>query len=233
MPNLSIALPCPNEMRARIWQRALPFAVFILLLALRPSLAGWLGDAGHWAYAVQAGSAALLLCVFWPRFTELHSKTALNASNLSLAILVGVGVFIAWINLDLPFLSLGRADQVVSPPLSGNGRIDIAWLAVRLVGAVIVVPLIEELFWRSLVMRWLEQRDFALLPAAQISIRSVILSSLAFGLEHTLWFAGAVAGISYALLYRRGNLWLAVLAHAVTNLLLGVWVVTTGSWEFW
>ena len=53
-------------------------------------------------------------------------------------------------------------------------------------------------------------------------------------LAHTLWLAAIVAGLAYAWLYRRtGSLWIAVIAHAVTNGALGVWVVTTGNWAFW
>ena len=54
------------------------------------------------------------------------------------------------------------------------------------------------------------------------------------GFEHGLWFAGIVAGLAYALLYRRsGNLWAAIIAHSITNLLLGCWVVYSGNWQFW
>jgi CAAX prenyl protease-like protein len=53
-------------------------------------------------------------------------------------------------------------------------------------------------------------------------------------LAHTLWLAAVMAGLAYALLYvRSGKLWLPVIAHAVTNGALGIWVVATGNWQFW
>jgi CAAX prenyl protease-like protein len=55
-----------------------------------------------------------------------------------------------------------------------------------------------------------------------------------FALEHHLWFAGLLAGVAYGWLYiRAGNLWVPVVAHTITNGLLGVWVLHTGHWEFW
>jgi CAAX prenyl protease-like protein len=92
----------------------------------------------------------------------------------------------------------------------------------------------EELFWRSLVMRWLEDTDFAALNPAQVGFRALLLSSLAFGFEHSQWLAGVLAGIAYGWLYQRsGNLWVAVVAHATTNVGLGLWVLATGAWYFW
>ena len=67
-----------------------------------------------------------------------------------------------------------------------------------------------------------------------IGLRAVLISTLLFMLAHTLWLAAIVAGLAYALLYlRTGRLWNAVIAHAVTNGALGVWVVITGNWQFW
>jgi uncharacterized protein len=73
----------------------------------------------------------------------------------------------------------------------------------------------------------------AVSPAA-VGMRAVIVSTFVFVLAHTLWLAAAIAGLIYALLYMRcGKLWCAVLAHAVTNGALALWVVKTGQWQFW
>jgi uncharacterized protein len=96
------------------------------------------------------------------------------------------------------------------------------------------VPLIEELFWRSFLMRWLEQPVFQGVAPQSVGLRAVVLSTFVFTLAHTLWLAAAIAGLVYALLYvKTGKLWLPVIAHAVTNGALGVWVVMTGNWQFW
>jgi CAAX prenyl protease-like protein len=67
-----------------------------------------------------------------------------------------------------------------------------------------------------------------------VGFRAVMLSTFVFMLAHTLWLAAILAGVAYALLYiRSGKLWTAVLAHAVTNGALGIWVVATRNWQFW
>ena len=92
----------------------------------------------------------------------------------------------------------------------------------------------EELFWRSLVMRWIESPAFLRVAPASTGVRAVVLSSVVFGLEHNLWFAGILAGLAYAWIYRQsGNLWAPIIAHSATNLLLGIWIVWTGNWRFW
>jgi uncharacterized protein len=98
----------------------------------------------------------------------------------------------------------------------------------------LLVPLMEELFWRSFLMRWLEQAVFEGVNPQRVGVRAVLLSTFVFTLAHTLWLAAAIAGLVYALLYiKTGKLWVAVIAHAVTNTALGVWVVMTGNWQFW
>ena len=62
----------------------------------------------------------------------------------------------------------------------------------------------------------------------------VEMGTFVFMLAHTLWLAAIVAGLAYAWLYRRtGRLWVPVIAHAVTNGALGVWVVATRQWSYW
>jgi CAAX prenyl protease-like protein len=64
--------------------------------------------------------------------------------------------------------------------------------------------------------------------------RAVLFSALLFGVEHDLWLAGIIAGLAYGWLYvRTGNLWSPILAHGVTNLLLGLWILATGEWRLW
>jgi CAAX prenyl protease-like protein len=92
----------------------------------------------------------------------------------------------------------------------------------------------EELFWRSFLMRWIDSPRFEGVPPQRVSVRAVVLTTFVFTLAHTLWLAAIVAGLAYALLYRyTGKLWTAVIAHAVTNGALGVWVVLSGNWGFW
>ncbi|MDE3011221.1 MAG: CAAX prenyl protease-related protein, partial [Pseudomonadota bacterium] len=119
-------------------------------------------------------------------------------------------------------------------PLDAHGAIDWRFALPRLAGSALVVPLAEELFWRSLVMRWIDSPRFLERSATAVSTRALALQALLFGLEHDLWLAGIVAGLAYGLLYRySGRLWPVALAHAVTNGVLGVWVLATSNWTYW
>jgi exosortase E/protease (VPEID-CTERM system) len=143
------------------------------------------------------------------------------------AIGCGVLVYILWLLL--------AKEQPAKPP--GDFLADgfmVGWLTFRVVGAVIIVPLVEELAFRGYLLRKLQSADFKEAPVGALTPVSVLVSSLAFGLLHKDWVAATVAGIFYALVLRRnGTLADAVVAHAVTNLLLSVQVLCMGQWGYW
>jgi hypothetical protein len=119
-------------------------------------------------------------------------------------------------------------------PVGSDSALRWDLIGVRMLGAVLVVPLVEELFWRSFVMRVLDRRDFVEQPPRLTSPFALIASSAVFALEHDLWLAGLIAGLAYGFLYRwTQNLWYPIAAHAFTNLLLAIWVVEGRRWEFW
>lgn len=212
--------------------RILPFAVFVGLMVLEhltKSLAPALDL--RWMYALRAGAALLVMAAFARAYIELAGFSAVRARDWMQAAAIGAAVFVAWLALDQPWAGGGMDPGFDAT--SGDGRTDWALVALRLAGSVAVVPLMEELFWRSFILRWIARRDF-LNQAPAAGLRALVVSALLFGIEHELWLAGIVAGLAYGWLYMRsGSLWLAVAAHATTNLLLGVWVVATGSWGLW
>jgi CAAX prenyl protease-like protein len=107
-------------------------------------------------------------------------------------------------------------------------------VALRLFAAPLLLPLASELFWRSFLMRWFKAARFELVAPQHVGHRAILLSTFTFALTHTLWLGAIVAGLALAWLYRRtGKLWVAVIAHAVTQFALAVWVLVTGAWGFW
>ena len=217
------------------WIRIAPFAAFMVLLALRgaaPADGGW-GVDPRWLYGAKVLLVGGLLVWFWREYGELARQTLPDAREVLLAVAVGLAVFALWIRLDAPWMRIGvpSADFV---PLGADGALQWPLVAVRLLGAVLLVPVMEELFWRSFLMRWLQAPVFQGVAPRQVGVRAIVLSTFVFVLAHTLWLAAAIAGLAYALLYvRSGKLWVAVIAHAVTNAALGAWVVATGNWSFW
>lgn len=215
--------------------RALPFAAFIALLALDPwcakLLAGFIDP--RWSYGLRVLAATLLLLAFLPRYRELAPATLPGARQCAEAFIVGLAVLGVWLLFDDGVFTTGSGRSGFDPRAE-DGSILWPLALLRLAGAALVVPLIEELFWRSFLMRWLEDADYLALAPAAVGLRALLLSSVMFGFEHSQWMAGIVAGLAFGWLYRRhGRLWSAVLAHATTNAGLGLWVLHSGSWRFW
>jgi CAAX prenyl protease-like protein len=212
--------------------RALPFAVYIAFIFIADML-GRLGVPAaelRWLYAVKIAAVAALLLFYRRRYTELAWR-GLDARALALAVLGGVLVWVLWINLNAGWMQIGSSAGF--DPRDG-GEVDWLLVALRLGGAALVVPVMEELFWRSFLMRWLDAADFLNVNPARVKINAFIVTVILFGFEHNLWLAGIAAGAVYSLLYMRNrDLWSAVLAHGVTNGLLGVWIISTGHWTYW
>ncbi|MGI4844744.1 MAG: CAAX prenyl protease-related protein [Janthinobacterium lividum] len=227
----ALSVDAPLFSRAA-WARILPFGAYIFFIILGDMLerTGLSRAELRWLYPVQIGVVAVLLAVFWRRYHELRAPLP-GAAQLLVSVLVGIVVLVLWINLDAPWMTVGSSPGY--DPRT-NGELDWLLIVIRIAGAALVVPVMEELFWRSFVMRWVDSADFEALEPARVGIKGFLVSVVLFGFEHNLWLAGIVAGVAYSLLYmRHRNLWSAVIAHAVTNGLLGAWVVATGSWAFW
>jgi CAAX prenyl protease-like protein len=215
--------------------RVAPFVLFMLLLAVRGSLPadGSSPIDPRWVYGATVLLVGGLLAWFWREYGELALQNLPSTKEVLLAIAVGVAVFVLWINLDAPILRLGEASATFKP-VDAQGNLDWPLIVVRLVGAALLVPVMEELFWRSFLMRWIDRPQFETVVPQQVSLKAIALSTFVFMLAHTLWLAAIIAGLAYALLFvRTGKLWVPVIAHAVTNGVLGVWVVMTGNWQFW
>jgi CAAX prenyl protease-like protein len=213
--------------------RIVPFACYIAVLALEGQAHTlFSGFDVRWLYPLKILLVVGMLAAFRRFYTELCSfEFSLGDAALSLG--VGLAVFALWIGLDVSWAVLGDAGTGYDPR-NEAGQIDWLLAGARLAGAALVVPPMEELFWRSFVMRWLDRSDFLDLDPAAVTWRAVLISSVVFGFEHHQWLAGIVAGLAYAWLYRRTRqLHYAVFAHAITNGVLGVWVLATGQWRYW
>lgn len=228
-------MPMGNLLSRAAWARVIPFVLFIGLLALRGYLPGG-EDAAfdpRWVYGISVLVVGGALAGFWRQYGELARGTGLNWKQTLLAIAVGLVVFQLWIALTEPWMMLGQPTASFRP-VDAEGQLEWGLVIVRWVGAALLVPVMEELFWRAFLMRWIDNPDFEQVNPARVSLKAVVLSTLVFMLAHTHWLGAIVAGLAYAALYRyTRSLWAPILAHAVTNGVLGVWVVLFGNWQFW
>ncbi|WP_342118565.1 CAAX prenyl protease-related protein [Pseudoduganella sp. OTU4001] len=226
------ALTLPVGSNAAALPRVLPFATFIAFIIVA-DVAQRLGahpQLLRWLYPIKILLVAAMLFAWRKHYEELRAMPARR--DLLLAAGVGAAVFALWIVLDAEWMQAGTPTGFDA--VGQDARIDWLLVLVRAAGAALLVPPMEELFWRSFLLRWLHERDFLSLRPARAGWRAATVSVVLFGVEHNLWLAGIVAGIAYTLLYMRSEtLWTPILGHAVTNGLLAAWVIATGSWTYW
>jgi hypothetical protein len=218
--------------------RAAPFLLFIGFLMLGSALPRAIAVLGldlpaSWLVVARGAIIALVLLWFWRGYSELRRPAqAARPADWALAVATGVVVFLLWVGIDQDWAVLSRPAGY--RPLHADGSVDWVQALARLSGFALVVPVMEELFWRSLVLRWIERHDFLAVAPREVGWRAFAITTVLFALEHDRWLAGAIAGAAYNWLYMRsGNLWVPIVAHAVTNGVLGLWVLQTGRWEFW
>jgi uncharacterized protein len=223
----------PN--RRKLVAYALPMLLFIALLGLNGLLKKidhrfWLSSAEYWIYPLQT-----ILCgglVFW--FRREYQWHRLSRPGFATA--VGVVVFVLWISPQA-FLGFSPRTEGFDPGVF-TSQPAIYWSTVvfRFLRLVVVVPLIEEIFWRGLLLRYLIAEDFDRVPFGGFSWLSFGAVTLLFALSHSKadWVAALLTGAFYNLVaYRTKSLSSCILTHAVTNLLLGLWIMQTRQWGFW
>jgi exosortase E/protease (VPEID-CTERM system) len=134
-----------------------------------------------------------------------------------------------WFVHDEATSTLGTALAALSPAARWT------WIGLRTAAAVITVPIAEELAFRGYLARRIMSREFDRVFFTRLSLVALGVSSLAFGVMHGQhWFVGILAGLAYAWLLRsKGRIGDAVVAHAVSNLLLAGWVLSHGAWSLW
>jgi CAAX prenyl protease-like protein len=222
--------------------RTLPFVIFVALTFGQ----GLFGEASrYWFYLAKTIVGAWLVWRVWPVVTEMRWAMSWEA------VVAGVAVFGLWVGLDglypsldalLKTVGLGGGEKAAgaAPPWNpflqfGQGTAP-AWLfvVVRIAGSTLVVPPIEEAFYRSFLYRFIAKPDFQAVPLGAFLWTPFLLAALIFGLGHHEWLAGILCAFVFQVLVcwkkRLGD---AMTAHAITNFLLGIWVVWKGAWHFW
>jgi uncharacterized protein len=221
--------------------RYLPFAIFMAFIGLDEVIRFlashgliMLGETAlYYLYPVKTFIVAYFLFKFRAEYRELSFKDLTNLPVTLAAFGTGLLVFFLWIHMDWTF-GVATRPHGFNPSLLPGVKLRIIMTLVRASGAVFVVPLMEELFWRSFLIRYIIARDFENVPLGFFTWPSFILTVLFFGVEHSFILAGIMAGVFYnLLLYRSHSLSQCVLAHAFTNLALASYVMLTGKWYFW
>jgi CAAX prenyl protease-like protein len=230
------AAECGCSTRSSVVVRVAPFIAFVTIGAITQVQTEVLPVAGvltQWLHPLKGALAGLLLIWFWPHYQELRGKFEPRVRWWPVSVLSGIGVFALWISLDAPWMTIGSSANF-NPIQTHDGKLNALLLASRLIGLIVVVPIMEELFWRSFLMRWLTTQEFLSVDPRCVTPLAFWTTAGLFAVEHHLWLAGLVAGIVFSALYvRSGSLWVPILAHAVANACLGAYIISYERWDLW
>ena len=215
----------------------LPMGVFLLLTAAGASdtFKSTTPYAYPISYAAKVVVVAALLVFLWRHYTKIRWN------HWWLGVIVGVVGIFQWVGMQLWLQSrfdfFDPSGEPFDPTKAFHSPAAFyAFVAVRLIGAVMVVPVMEELFWRDFLWRQiLAPNDFKLAQVGEWSWTPFIAVSAVFAVVHgNWWLTSIVWGLMIAgLLVYTKSLGACIVAHAVTNLLLGVYVLGTRDWSFW
>ena len=210
-----------------------PFGAFMAFLAVSPAVP----DGVAWLYPARVIVVAAVLLIFSRNAIDLRVKNAMGS------VLLGLAVFAIWIAPDTlwpgyrsHWLFTNSITGAVQSSISDAARSSAVFLAFRSIGCVLLVPVIEELFWRGWLPRWIaDGEDFRRAPVGVYTALSFWVGALLFASEHgPFWEVGLVAGVTYNWwMIRTRSLADCILTHAVTNGALSVYVVAAGQWQYW
>jgi hypothetical protein len=210
-----------------------PFAGFVTSMAAGQAL----GLTAAWRYPLCCAAALAALAAF-SRRAPIGRPSAFLGS-----VAVGAAVFLIWIAPDVLLGPGYRRHWLFGNSLVGAAasstpealKHSLAFVLVRAAGCAALVPVIEELFWRGWLMRWLIHHEFQEVPLGAYAPFAFWAVAVMFASEHgSYWEVGLAAGVVYNWwMLRTKNLADCIVAHAVTNTLLSAYVLLTGQWQYW
>lgn len=185
-----------------------------------------------WQDLIWAVGAGLLVTILWilPETQWVHQKVPLFQDFYYRWLVMMPGSLPDYVDAEaFPLPPVGHISWSYSPMEAGWGL-----TIMKLIGSAFVIAIIEEFFFRGFLYRWIRKNSFWTLALRHFDLYSFVIVTAVFGLEHDRWLAGAIAGMVYGFVaIRTGRIWPAAIAHVLTNLLLGIWVIVTQQYGFW
>ena len=208
-----------------------PFLAFVGIMALERIIP----LPAQWLYLMRFTVVlALIGFLSWP---YLSFRPSFPVASIG----IGIVVFVIWVATDVIFgfrhhwlfenWITGPAASSIPVSLKRN----FAFILLRSISSCALVPIVEELFWRGWMMRWLIDKNFLKVPLGKYVPSSFWMVAVLFALEHgPYWDVGLAAGIVYNWwIVRTRNLADCILAHSVTNAVLAGYVLWTDQWQYW
>jgi CAAX prenyl protease-like protein len=210
-----------------------PFGVFMALLALSPLVA--LPQPAESVVRVIVLVAVLAAC-------STDVIRTLRVAHAVRSVLLGLAVCALWVAPDLLFAGwrehwlfqnvlTGSITNSIAPADLADARV----VTLRVLRAALLVPVIEELFWRGWLPRFVANPDWQRVPLGRYTPTAFVVTAVLFAVEHgPYWDVGLLCGLIYNWWFARtrslGDL---MLVHAVTNGALAGYVLVTGRYEYW
>jgi CAAX protease family protein len=213
--------------KSPIAPRAAPYLIFLALTACQ----GRFGETStYWFYFAKTLAGVWLVWEMRPFVSEMRWAISWEA------IVVGVAIFAIWVGLNPFYPKFFKAGATGNPfdTFGKNSALGWFFVVVHILGMTFIVPPLEEVFFRSFLYRYVAKQNFLSMPLSQFLPLPFFATALVFGLGHNEWLAGILCGMAFQwLVLRKNRLGDAMTAHAMTNFLLGVWIVWQGAWHFW
>jgi len=199
----------------------------------------WVG--GHWPALYPASYVAKTIAAAGLLFYFRNHYTKIRWSYWWLGLLIGIVGVVQWVGMEKLILhywpNYPRPTAELYNPYEHFASAAAMWsfIIIRWMGASLVVPMMEELFWRDYLWRTiLAPNDFKLAGIGEWDWKPFVFVSLLFATVHIQWMTAVVWGfIIAALLVYTRSLGPCIIAHGVTNLLLGAYVLYTKNWYYW
>ncbi len=185
-----------------------------------------------WIYFAKV--AVVLGVLIWAKPTRRDIK--FEPKLIPLGVIAGLVLFAVWVGIEKAIHYPHLGDRTAFNPNEkiADPALMTAFIAVRFFGLALLVPFMEELFWRSFGLRYASQTNFLDLPIGKFTLTGAGLTCAVFALAHPEWIAALIfAAAMTALVWKTKSIFACVVAHAVTNLALGIYVVTQGAWTLW
>jgi CAAX prenyl protease-like protein len=210
-----------------------PFAVFMIVLAVGPSVP----MPQPWESILRVGVlVAVMLTISKDVVLSLRVRHAMPS------VLLGLAVCAMWVAPDQLFpgwrehwLFQNSITGTVKTSIPPSELADPLVVILRVVRAALLVPILEELFWRGWVPRWIVNSDWQKVPLGTFNVLAFVATALLFAIEHgPFWEVGLLCGFIYNWwMWKTKSLGDIVLVHAVTNAALSGFVMVTKQYAYW
>lgn len=225
----------PQSTTEADWRQIVPYVVPIFAFLIFTNLEGYLPGPTWYPLAYTLKVLVVGFLAFLCRRTWADFRPVPRLPIIALAVMTGLGVFVLWVKLEgwYPALPLLGKRTGFDPHTLGTAW-KLPFMTTRFLGLVLLVPLVEELFWRSFLIRWLIEPNFLKVPIGQVTPTAAVITSAIFALSHPEWLPALLTGLLWVwLLWQTRSLSACLISHAIANLALGIHVLITGDWKYW